>query len=156
LEVGLPTNVRVMPILLIAVVGMIIIISQSPEAFAGAGGWEDKDNDGFSTFQGDCDDNDATVYPGGGDCGPLVFLNYVTDETLDLIDEEGLTESQSRGLIDAIERAIADIENGKLKAAAGVLGSFIGKLAALINKGAVSAELGQPLIDQVQKLIDAL
>ncbi len=37
-----------MPILLIAIVGMIIIISQSPEAFAGAGGWEDKDNDGFS------------------------------------------------------------------------------------------------------------
>jgi len=56
----------------------------------------------------------------------------------------------------SLERAIADIENGKLKAAAGVLGSFIGKLAALINNGSVSAELGQPLIDQVQMLIDAL
>jgi len=142
--------------LLIAIVGMIIITSQSPEAFAGAGGWEDKDNDGFSTFQGDCNDNDSTVYPGSGDCNPIVFLKYVTDETLDLIDEEGLTASQSRGLVDALERAIADIESGKLKAAEGVLNSFIGKLSALINKGAISAEDGQPLIDQVQMLIDTM
>ena len=57
-----------MPILLIAIVGMIIILSQSPEAFAGAGVWEDKDNDGYSTEQGDCDDNDPNVYPGHGVC----------------------------------------------------------------------------------------
>ncbi len=43
---------------------MILITSQSQAAFAGAGGWEDKDNDGFSTFQGDCNDNDATIFPG--------------------------------------------------------------------------------------------
>ena len=155
MESKFPTNVRVVPILLIAIVGMIIILSQSPEAFAGAGGWEDKDNDGFSTFQGDCNDNDATVYPGQG-CDAEDFLDYVLDETLDLIDEEGLTASQSRGLVDALERAIADIESGKLKAGEGVLNSFIGKLSALINKGAISAEAGQPLIDQVQMLIDTM
>ena len=55
-----------MPILLIGIVGMIIIISQSPDAFAGNGGWEDKDNDGYSTFQGDCDDEDPKKYPGHG------------------------------------------------------------------------------------------
>jgi len=144
-----------MPILLIAIVGMIIIVSQSPEAFAGAGGWEDKDNDGFSTFQGDCNDDNPNVYPGRG-CNPLSFLNYVTDETLDLIDEEGLTASQSRGLIDALERAIANIENGKINAAEGVLNSFIGKLSALINNGTILPEDGQPLIDQVQMLIDTI
>jgi len=37
-----------------------------------------------------------------------------------------------------------------------VLNSFIGKLSALINKGAISAEDGQPLIDQVQMLIDTM
>jgi len=52
----------------IAFVSMILIISQSPVAFAGNGGWEDKDNDGYSTFQGDCDDNDPDVYPGHGVC----------------------------------------------------------------------------------------
>ncbi len=156
MDARFPTNVRVVPILLIAIVGMILITSQSPEAFAGAGGWEDKDNDGFSTFQGDCNDNDPEVYPGSGDCGPIAFLNYVTKETLVLIDEEGLTASQSRGLVDALERAIADIESGKLKAAEGVLNSFIGKLDALVNKGAITAEAAQPIIDQVQMLIDAL
>jgi len=155
LESKFPTNVRVMPILLIAIVGMIMITSQSPVAFAGNGGWEDKDNDGFSTFQGDCNDNDATVYPGQG-CDVEDFLDYVLDETIDLIDEEGLTASQSRGLVHALERAIADIESGKLEAAAGKLTSFIGKLDALVNKGAVSAEDAQPLIDQVQMLIDTM
>jgi len=155
LDAGFPANVRVMPILLIAIVGMILITSQSPEAFAGAGGWEDKDNDGFSTFQGDCNDNDATVYPGQG-CDAEDFLDYLLDETLDLADEQGLTASQSRGLIDAIERAIADIESGKLNAAAGKLTSFIGKLDALVNKGAVFPEDAQPLIVQVQMLIDTM
>ena len=155
MESKFPTNVRVMPILLIAIVGMIMITSQSPVAFAGAGGWEDKDNDGFSTFQGDCNDNDATVYPGQG-CDAVDFLDYVLDETIDLMDEEGLTASQSRGLVHALERAIADIESEKLNAAAGKLTSFIGKLDALVNKGAVSAEDAQPLIDQVQMLIDTM
>ncbi len=155
MDVGFPTNVRIVPILLIAIVGMIIIVSQSPVAFAGAGGWEDKDNDGFSTFQGDCNDNDPEVYP-GQNCEPLDFLNYVTHETLDLIEEEELTDSQARGLIEALERAVANLENGKIKAAEGVLNSFIGKLDALVNKGAISEEDAQPLIDQVQMLIDAL
>ncbi len=155
MDFRIPTNVRVVPILLIAIVGMIIITSQSPVAFAGSGGWEDKDNDGFSTFQGDCNDNNPEVYP-GKDCEPLDFLNYLTDETLVLINEEELTASESRGLIDALQRAIDNIESGKINAASGVLNSFIGKLDALVNKGAVSAEKAQPIIDQVQMLIDTM
>jgi len=50
----------------IALVSIILITSQFPVAFAGEGGWEDKDNDGYSTFQGDCDDKDPNVYPGHG------------------------------------------------------------------------------------------
>ncbi len=65
-------------IFLIAVVSMILITSQSPVAFAGNGGWEDKDNDGFSTFQGDCDDNDPEVYPGHGVC-PTKIETDVSD-----------------------------------------------------------------------------
>ena len=155
MDVGFPRNVKLFPILLIAIVGMTIILSQSPEAFAGEGGWEDKDNDGYSTFQGDCDDNDPEVYP-GQDCDALVFLDYITDETIDLINEEGLTESQARGLLAALERAVADLENEKYEAAAGKLTSFIGKLDALINNGTILAEDGQPLIDQVQMLIDTI
>ena len=149
-------NSSLLLIFSIALVSVILITSQSQDAFAGSGGFEDKDNDGFSTFQGDCNDNDPTVYPGMGDCNPLEFLDYVTDETIDLINEEGLSDSQSRGLIDALQRAIDDIASGKLHAAEGVLNSFIGKLAALINNGTILAEDGQPLIDQVQMLIDTM
>jgi len=69
-----------MPILLIAIVSMIIITSQSPAAFAGNGGWEDKDNDGFSTYQGDCNDNDPEVYPEQG-CINSVAKEFVEEKT---------------------------------------------------------------------------
>ncbi len=57
---------RLLLLFSIALVSIILITSQSPVAFAGEGGWEDKDNDGYSTFQGDCDDKDPNVYPGHG------------------------------------------------------------------------------------------
>ncbi len=57
---------RLLLLFTITLVSMILITSQSPAAFSGAGGWEDKDNDGYSTFQGDCNDNDPEVYPGQG------------------------------------------------------------------------------------------
>jgi len=47
---------------------VILVTSQSTAVLAGSGGWEDKDNDGYSTFQGDCDDTDPNVYPGQGSC----------------------------------------------------------------------------------------
>jgi len=58
---------------------MILITSQFPVAFAGAGGWEDKDNDGYSTFQGDCDDTDPNVYPGHGCVMEIEIKSDVND-----------------------------------------------------------------------------
>lgn len=135
---------------------MILITSQSSAAFAGMGGWEDKDYDGFSTFQGDCDDNDPEVYPGNGDCDPVAFLDYIADETADFIDEEGLTERQADGLFDTLEKAVDKLNSGNYDAAAGKLTSFINKINSYINNGTVSEELGQQLIDQVQVLIDII
>ena len=57
---------RLLSIFSIALVSMILITSQSTAVLAGSGGFEDKDNDGYSTFQGDCDDTDPNVYPGHG------------------------------------------------------------------------------------------
>ncbi len=142
--------------MLIAIVGMILISSQSPAAFAGAGGFEDKDNDGFSTFQGDCNDNDPTIYPGMGDCDALEFIHYVTDETQDLADEGYLSPSQAQGLLDALQRAVDKLEGENYTAAAGVLTSFMNKINSYINNGTVPAELGQPLIDQIQMFVDTI
>ena len=71
-------NMRFLLLFSIALVSMILITSQSPAAFAGAGVWEDKDNDGYSTEQGDCDDNDPEVYPGHGVC-PTKIETDVSD-----------------------------------------------------------------------------
>ena len=77
-----------MPILLIAIVGMIIITSQSPAAFAGAGIWEDKDNDGNSTEQGDCDDTDPNKVA-EEDCWEEELVEIKSDVNEDLILEAG-------------------------------------------------------------------
>ncbi len=66
---------RLTSIFSIALVSMILITSQSPVAFAGAGVWEDKDNDGYSTEQGDCDDNDPNVYPVDGLCVTTIEID---------------------------------------------------------------------------------
>jgi len=149
-------NMRLLSIFSIALVSMILITSQSPAAFAGAGGFEDKDNDGFSTFQGDCNDNDPTVYPGSGDCDPLEFLDYVTDETNDMINEGDLTPSQAAGLLNTLEKVVDKLESENYTAAAGMLTSFINKINSYINNGTIPAELGQPLIDQIKMLIDTI
>jgi len=65
---------RLQLILSISLVSVILITSQSPVAFAGAGDWEDKDNDGYSTNQGDCDDNDPNVYPVDGLCVTTIII----------------------------------------------------------------------------------
>ena len=135
---------------------MIMITSQSPLAFAGMGGFEDKDNDGFSTFQGDCNDNDPTIYPGSGDCDPLVFLEYVTEETEDLADDGYLTQSQADGLLQTLEKAVAKLTSDEYTAASGMLTSFKNKINSYVNNGTIPEEIGQPLIDQIQMLIDLL
>jgi len=59
-----------MTVLSMVLVGMILITSQSPVAFAGFcedfGPDEDCDGDGFTPNQGDCDDNNENVFPGQG------------------------------------------------------------------------------------------
>ncbi len=67
-------NIRLLSIFSIALVSMILIISQSPEASAGA--CTDEDRDGYYTVsspsycaevdQRDCDDKDANIGPGNG------------------------------------------------------------------------------------------
>ena len=149
-------NKNLLSILSIALVSIILITSQSPAAFAGMGGWEDKDYDGYSTFQGDCDDNDPEVYPGHGDCDAIGFLDYIADETTDFVDEADLSENQAEGLFDSLEKAADKLNSETYDAAAGKLNSVINKINSYISNGTVSEELGQQLIDQIQVLIDVI
>jgi len=79
---------------LMAIVGMIIITSQSPVAFAGA--CPDEDGDGYyppsapsycaGPYDRDCDDTDPEVYPGDGTCEPKIEI--ISDFNGDVIVEE--------------------------------------------------------------------
>jgi len=80
----------------IALLSMILITSQSPVAFAGAGIWEDKDNDGYSTEQGDCDDNDPNVYPVDGLCVTTIEIDYdVKDGVVVGSDEQVIISNEA-------------------------------------------------------------
>jgi len=80
----------------IALVSMILITSQSPVAFAGAGIWEDKDNDGYSTEQGDCDDNDPNVYPVDGRCVTTIKIEAdVSDGIVVGSDEQVIISNEA-------------------------------------------------------------
>ena len=156
LGLGSIQNISLLSIFSIALVSLILVTSQSPAAFAGMGGFEDKDGDGFSTFQGDCNDNDPDIVPGSDECDPAEFINYVTDETEDLADDGYLTSSQVDGLIDALQRAVDRLATENYESAAGALTSFMNKISSYINNGTIPEDVGQPLIDQVQMLVDMI
>ena len=148
-------NTRLLSIFSIALLSVILISSQSQVAFAGMGGYEDKDGDGFSTFQGDCNDNNPEVYPGEG-CDPEEFIFYIVDETQDLEENGYLSENQVEGLLKSLDQAVDRLESDNYNSAAGKLNSFINKLNSYVNNGTLPAEEAEHIIQHVQMLIDII
>jgi len=120
LQVGFTTNERILPILLIAFVGMILITSQQP-AFAG---FVDGDDDGFQNI-GYCDhDERPTCDPDDDDpCDPDTntqsckdalkiiekiqnLVDDITDNILDLVDNN----KDAQKLIKKIDKIIKALD----------------------------------------------
>ncbi len=160
MDLGFPKNVRVMPILLIAIVGMILITSQSPVAFAGIGDDHDADGDNYSPNEGDCDDTDPEIYPGHGDCKYPVRddVQEVEDEINDLIGsgEFDINSGQADNLLYRLQHAVEKTDDGKINVAIKMLESFINTINAYINSEAISQANGDGLIAGVQNIIDYL
>jgi len=169
LNVGFPANVRVVPIMVIAIVGMIIIVSQSPVAFAGA--CTDEDRDGYYTvsspsycgeaYYRDCDDTDPEVYPGNSpDCAfPYKeALDEIKNEVDDLIASGNfdITSKKAINLLNRLQMSADQIEADKINVAINMLNSFINNINAYINKGAISEYNGDGLITGVQAVITTL
>ncbi len=138
-------------------VGMIFIPSQSQLAFAGSGLYEDKDRDGFSPVQGDCNDNDKSVYPGNG-CDPAATVKYAIEYVKDLIEdwEFDINDGQAGALLKILRNAINQLESENTNAAAGLLNAFIKQIDKYIDSGHLSSQDGEELIISIQHLIDAL
>jgi len=110
----LTTTKRAVPIVLMAIVGMIIITSQSQVAFAGA--CTDEDRDGYYTvsspsycgevYYRDCDDTDPEVYPGNSPACVFPYkeaLDQIKNELDDLIDS-GNFDISSKQAINLLNR----------------------------------------------------
>jgi len=168
MERGPRINLRLMPILLMAIVGMIIITSQSQSVFAGA--CQDEDRDGYyhvsspsycgEVYYRDCDDMDPEVYPGKGDCDfPYKeALDEIRNEVDDLITSGNfdISSKQAINLLNRLQMSADQIEADKINVAINMLNSFINNINAYINKGALSEYDGDGLIAGVQAVITTL
>jgi len=85
-------NTRLLSIFSIVLVSTILIISQSPAAFAGIGDDHDADGDNYSPNEGDCNDTDPDIYPGHGEC-----------DSVDIEDVEAKTDALKANVQDLVE-----------------------------------------------------
>ena len=152
-----------------AIVGMIIITSQTPEAFAGA--CTDVDRDGYYTLSSpsycaeiylrDCDDTDPEIYPGSGSECSFPYreaLDSVEDELSELLasGEFDINSSQATHLLNRLQQAADLIDADKINVSINTLNSFINNINALINNGSISEYDGNGLIAGVQVVIVSL
>jgi len=137
-----------------------LITSQSPVAFAGIGDDHDADGDNYSPNEGDCDDTDPEIYPGHGDCKYPVKddVQDIEDEINYLIDTNqfDINSGQAENLLYRLQHAAEKSDDDKIKPAINILESFINKINAYINSGAISQTNGDELIAGVQIIIDYL
>jgi hypothetical protein len=151
---------RLLSIFSMALVSMILITSQSPAAFAGIGDDHDADGDNYSPNEGDCDDTDPEIYPGHGDCKYPVKedTEEIEDEINDLIDsgQFDINSGQAENLLYRLQHAVEKTDDGKINVAIKMLESFINKINAYINSGAITEANGDGLIAGVQDIIDYL
>jgi len=165
----LTTTKRAVPIVLMAIVGMIIITSQTPIAFAGA--CTDDDRDGYytvsspaycgETYYRDCDDTDPEVYPGNSPACAFPYkeaINEIQDELNVLIESENfdISSKQATNLLNRLQQSADQIDADKINVAINLLNSFINNINAYMNKGALSPSDGDPLIASVQAVIATL
>ena len=161
---GFPNNPRLIPIVLMIIVGMIIFTSQSPAAFAGVQGGE-SDPDGDNIFT---DDNCPNVYnPGQEDVNDdgvgdaCIPPSQLVDDVIDVVetsldDVADLSEAEINTLVKKLESAADKLDSEQIKGAIGSLNAFINQIEAFINSGKIPYDEGQMLIETVQSTIDAL
>jgi len=155
--------------MVIAIVGMIIIVSQSPVAFAGA--CTDEDRDGYYTvsspsycgeaYYRDCDDTDPEVYPGNSPACAFPYkeaLEQIQNEVNDYIasGDFDINSKQAINLLNRLQKSADQIEADKINVAINLLNSFNNTINAYINKGAISPYDGDGLITGVQAVITTL
>jgi len=146
-------------------VGMILITSQTPLAFAGfcsSGSGDDNDDDGYCGNQGDCDDTNAAVNPSAPE------LDNGIDDNCDGVIDEGFDEEptpdEDPNPVEVIENLMVDveelIEDENFDINDGQTTSILTKLQKAVDKvesDSIKAAVGslKAFINQINAFINA-
>jgi len=154
-------NLKLMPILLMAIVSMIVVI-QFPTALAGA--CVDDDEDDYYANKHchhalDPDDGDpCNPDPSSRSCSPVAAIENLVDDVEYLIEygELEINDGQINSILGKLEKAVDKVESDNTNGAIGSLNAFINQVNAFINAGSISPDDGQALIFGAQSIIAAM
>jgi probable HAF family extracellular repeat protein len=87
---------------------------------------------------------------------PQQLLENLAADVEALADDGTLTSGEAQSLTNLLNLAAAMIDNGNTTAAGAQLQAFISRVERLVQRGVLTAEEGQALIDAAQDVIDGL
>jgi len=159
---------RIASISFLIIISSLVITIQFPLALAGVN-TGDQDGDGYyydppSGMPGDPDDQDpCTPDENSEPCieiknDPIGVINDVINNVNSLVDSEAfdINSAQAKTLLTKLKNAISYIESDKINLAINNLGAFNNQINAYINAGLISDKDGEPLILQVNDIINSL
>ena len=88
--------------------------------------------------------------------GELALIDMTADDVVELAAYGELNKGQANSLVKILQNSINKLEDDKISTAISMLEAFINKMNALIISGQLDSEVGQPLIDDIQAIIDTL
>ena len=88
--------------------------------------------------------------------GELALIDETVDDVAELAEDGTLTNGQATSLVKILENSVKKLESDQIATAINMLETFIKKINALINSGQLDSAIGQPLIDDIQEIIDTL
>jgi len=88
--------------------------------------------------------------------GELALIDMTADDVLLIAADGDLNKGQSNSLVQILQNSMNKLEDDKISTAISMLEAFINKMNALIISGQLDSAIGQPLIDDIQAIIDTL
>lgn len=142
----------------------ILVVSGVSNSFEAGAHWVTETLDiGYSaTISGDCSaDGYIVLNPGdvksctitNDDIDPETAIQIIIDEIIELVDAGELDGGEGNSLVKKLENALRSIEAGHMQAALGKLTAFANQISAFMIQGVLTPEEGQPLLDEVNRII---
>ena len=87
---------------------------------------------------------------------PATDIQALKEDVQALVEAGGLNQGQGRALTNRLDQALRFLEQGREDQAAKHLEDFVRQIETYVRTGRLTQEAGQPLIDQAEKVVEAL